>query len=67
MQEHCDLSNISTSELVRELATRTGVEQTIVDPHEPFNVVVYLASKGNMEKRKSRTKTGPAIILTITD
>lgn len=46
-----ELKRISTSELVKELETREGVEVTTAEPH----------------KDKSFTINGPAVILTVTD
>lgn len=53
-----DLSKVSTSELVRELSRREGVERTSVEPYEAYRVVA-----GD----RKLSGTGPAVILVITD
>ena len=47
----CRLEEVSTKDLVNELSTREGVEETVVDPYEDFNVNV----------------NGPAIVLVVYD
>ena len=35
-----DLKNISTAELVRELSNREGVENILVEPYQPYQIIV---------------------------
>ncbi len=35
-----DLKNISTAELVRELSHREGVEKIMVEPYQPYQIIV---------------------------
>ena len=35
-----DLKNISTTELVRELSHREGVEKIMVEPYQPYQIIV---------------------------
>ena len=35
-----DLSNVSTAELVRELSNREGVEKIVVEPYQPYQIIV---------------------------
>ena len=49
--ENVDLSKVKTSDLVRELEKREGVEVTVAEPYEDVTVSV----------------NGPAIVLVVTD
>ena len=54
-----DLKNISTSELVEELAKREAVEKIVVEPYEPCSITVgdqIIYDEG-----------GPVVILKIWD
>lgn len=35
-----DLSNVSTAELVRELSNRESVEKIVVEPYQPYQIIV---------------------------
>lgn len=54
-----DLKNVSTKELVEELALREGVEKTVVEPYEPCSITV-----GN---QKIYDDSGPIVLLRICD
>ena len=53
-----DLKNVSTKELVEELASREAVEKIVVEPYEPYSITV-----GNQKISDS----GPIVILRIWD
>lgn len=54
-----NLKNVSTKELVEELARREGVEKTMVAPYEPCSITV-----GN---QKIYDDGGPLVLLRICD
>lgn len=53
-----DLKNVSTKELVEELASREAVEKIVVEPYEPYSITV-----GNQKISDG----GPIVILRIWD
>lgn len=54
-----DLKNVSTKELVEELAHREGVEKTVVEPYEACSITVGDETVYN--------DGGPVVILKIMD
>lgn len=54
-----DLKNVSTKELVEELASRETVEKIVVEPYDPCSITV-----GN---QKIYEDGGPVVILRIWD
>ncbi len=54
-----DLKNVSTKELVEELALREGVEKTVVEPYEPCSITVG--------EKEIYNDGGPVVILKIMD
>lgn len=53
-----DLKNISTAELVRELSNREGVENTLVEPYQPYQIIVG---------ETHISDSGPIVLLRIWD
>ena len=53
-----NLSNVPTSELVRELSRREGVETLSVEPYQPYQIIA-----GD----QSISDTGPIVLLMIED
>ena len=53
-----DLKNVSTKELVEELASREAVEKIVVEPYEPYSITV-----GDQKISDG----GPIVILRIWD
>lgn len=53
-----DLKNVSTKELVEELASREAVEKIVVEPYEPYSITV-----GD----QTISDGGPVVILRIWD
>ena len=53
-----NLSNVPTSELVRELSWREGVERLSVEPYQPYQIIA-----GN----QNISDTGPIVLLMIED
>ena len=53
-----DLKNISTAELVCELSNRQGVEKIVVEPYQPYQIIV-----GETHVSDS----GPIVLLRIWD
>ena len=53
-----DLSNVSTKELVEELANREAVEKIAVEPYEEYSITV---------DNQKITDGGPVVILKIWD
>ena len=53
-----NLSNVPTSELVRELSRREGVEGLSVEPYQPYQII---AGDQNI------SDTGPIVLLMIVD
>lgn len=53
-----DLKNISTAELVRELSHREGVEKIMVEPYQPYQIIV-----GETHVSDS----GPIVLLRVLD
>ena len=35
-----DLSNVSSADLVSELSNREGVEKIVVEPYQPYQIIV---------------------------
>jgi len=59
-----DFSNVSTKELVEELAKREGVIEHTVAPHAPYDVWISENWNGTAE---NVSETGPARILVVID
>ena len=53
-----DLKNVSTKQLVEELASRGGVEKIAVEPYEPYSITVG---------EQKISDGGPVVILRIWD
>lgn len=53
-----DLSNISTKELVEELAKREAVERTVIEPYKPYSITA---------DNQKISDEGPVVILRIWD
>lgn len=53
-----DLKNISTKELVEELASREAVEKIVVEPYEEYSITV---------DNQKINEGGPVVILRIWD
>ena len=53
-----DLKNVSTKELVEELAKREGVERLSVEPYEPYSITT---------NGQTVNDGGPVVILRIWD
>lgn len=53
-----DLKNISTAELVRELSNREGVEKIVVEPYQPYQIMVG---------ERKISDSGPIVLLQVCD
>ena len=53
-----DLKNISTAELVRELSNREGVEKIVVEPYQPYQIMVG---------EQKIADSGPIVLLQVCD
>ena len=53
-----DLSNVSTAELVRELSHREGVEKIVVEPYQPYQIIV---------DEHHISDSGPVVLLRVLD
>ena len=53
-----DLKNISTAELVRELSNREGVEKIVVEPYQPYQIMVG---------EQNISDSGPIVLLQVWD
>ena len=53
-----DLKNISTAELVRELSNREGVGNILVEPYQPYQIIVG---------ETHISDSGPIVLLRIWD
>jgi hypothetical protein len=60
------LSEVSTQELVDELARREGVEVIALNDEEMYEIEIYDANETS-EATESRGELGPARILIVTD
>lgn len=53
-----DLSNVPTAELVRELSCREGVEKIMVEPYQPYQIMVG---------EQKISDSGPIVLLQVWD
>ena len=53
-----DLKNISTAELVHELSNREGVEKIVVEPYQPYQIIVG---------ETHISDSGPIVVLQVWD
>lgn len=53
-----DLKNISTAELVCELSNREGVEKIVVEPYQPYQIIVG---------ETHISDSGPIVVLQVWD
>ena len=53
-----DFSNVSTAELVRELSSREGVEKIVVEPYQPYQIMVG---------EQKISDSGPIVLLQVWD
>lgn len=53
-----DLKNISTAELVRKLSNREGVEKIVVEPYQPYQIIV---------DEQKISDSGPIVLLQVWD
>lgn len=53
-----DLKNVSTAELVRELSNREGVEKIVVEPYQPYQIIV---------NEHHISDSGPIVLLQVWD
>lgn len=53
-----DLSNVSIAELVRELSHREGVEKIVVEPYQPYQIMVG---------EQKISDSGPIVFLQVCD
>ena len=53
-----DMKNVSTAELVQELSHREGVEKIMVEPYQPYQIIVG---------ETHISDSGPTVLLRIWD